>query len=158
MRKALTYTILMTLYFCYGNSQEIETEDHFLGEAVPGDSAILFAPDKLNYPEGYHSSLIITNDYREVYFSPMTRYGEIHKIIDIENSLYSQKLLFPTLFDAGDPAISPDNKRLYFLSYQPLKIDSMYRVENHIRNSGILTKLFGLKDIGGIGMIMTTFI
>jgi hypothetical protein len=127
MRKVITYTILMTLSFYSCSSQEKETKVHFLGEVAPGDSAILFAPNKLDHPEGYHSSLIIANDYKEVFFSPMTRYGEIHKIVDFENSLASEKLIFPTLCDAGDPILSPDNKRLYFLSFQPIEKDSLYR-------------------------------
>lgn len=120
----------MTLSFCSCSSQEKKKLDDFLGEVTPGDSAILFAPNKLNHPEGYHSALIIANDYKEVYFSPMTRmtrYGEIHKIVDFENSGATEKLIFPSLCDAGDPILSPDNKRLYFLSFQPLEKDSLYR-------------------------------
>lgn len=127
MRKVWIYTVIMTLSFSSCSSQEKIKEDYFLGEVTPGDSAILFAPDKLNQPEGYHTSLIITNDYKEVYFSPMSRSGEIHKIVDFENSDTSEKILFPTLCDAGDPALSPDNKRLYFVSFQPLESDSLYR-------------------------------
>lgn len=127
MRKVWIYTLIMTLSFHSCNSQEKIAQDYFLGEITPGDSAILFAPDKLTHPEGYHSSLIITNDYKEVYFSPMSRYGEIHKIVDFENTVASHKLLFPALSDVGDPTLSPDNKRLYFLSFQPLNSDSIYR-------------------------------
>jgi len=127
IKKVWTYLIIMTLSFSSCNSQDKKNLDHFLGEVAPGDTAILFAPDKLNNPEGYHSALIITSDYREVYFSPMTRYGEIHKIVDFENSNVSEKLVFPKLCDAGDPILSPDNKRLYFLSFQPLEKDSLYR-------------------------------
>lgn len=117
----------MTLPICFCNSQENKAKDQFLGETAPEDSAILFAPNKLNHPEGYHSALIITNDFKEVYFSPMSRHGEIHKVVDFENSVASQKILFPALCDAGDPFLSPDNKRFYFLSFQPLTSDSLYR-------------------------------
>jgi hypothetical protein len=117
----------LSIAFLSCNSQEEKSGDYFLGEATPGDSATLFAPNKLNHPEGYHSSLIFTKDYKEVYFSPMSRYGEIHKVIDFANSVGSQKVSFPSLSDAGDPSLSPDNKRLYFLSFQSLESDPSFR-------------------------------
>ena len=82
----LLFTFVCLVFVALCSAQEKENKVHFLGEVAPGDSAILFAPNKLNHPEGYHSSLIISNDHKEVYFSPMTRYGEIHKIVDFERS------------------------------------------------------------------------
>ena len=131
----------MTMSLCSCNSQENRSSENFLGEITPGDSAVLFAPNKFNHPEGYHSSLIITKDHMQVYFSPMSRYGEIYKIIDFVNSENSQKISFPALSDAGDPFLSPDNKRLYFLSFQPLASDSLFRERiwfSEIRDGEIL--------------------
>jgi Tol biopolymer transport system component len=117
--------MVLSFYSC--TSQEKHSQNRFLGEITPGDSAVLFAPDKLNHPEGYHSALIISKDLKEVYFSPMTRNGEIQKMINFSKSTVSEKVSFPELSDADDPFLSPDNKRLYFLSFQPLKSDAVER-------------------------------
>jgi hypothetical protein len=77
MKTAWIVTPAMNWSFCSCKSQEKAAPEYLLGELAPGDSPVVFAPDKFNHPEGYHSSLMFTKDFMEVYVSPMTRYGEI---------------------------------------------------------------------------------
>ena len=76
--------ITLSIYSC--KAQEKNSTDYFLGEIAPGEIPVLFAPAKFDHPEGYHSSLSISNDLSVIYFSPMTRHGEIHRITDFENA------------------------------------------------------------------------
>lgn len=57
----------------------------------------------------------------------MTHYGEVHMIRDIWQNISSDKIEFPSLCDIGDPFLSPDNKRLYFLSFQAIASEPSYR-------------------------------
>lgn len=141
MKKIWICLVITTLSLYSCNSQEKKNQELFLGEVIPEDTAILFAPDKFNHPEGYHSSLIFTQNYNEVYFSPMRRHGDINKIVGFPVSDSIQEITFPSLCDAGDPCLSPDNKRLYFLSFQPLESDNIYRERiwySEIKNGEIL--------------------
>lgn len=116
---------LVLIGCCYSQNKESSTT--LFGAYPPGDTAVLFAPQIFKHPEGYHAALIFTKDFEDVYFSPMTNYGELNRIRNLQKNESIEKITFPSLCDAGDPFLSPDNKRLYFLSFQPLSSDSLYR-------------------------------
>ena len=75
------------------HSQNIIYDSCYLNQVPPADSAIVFAENLFNFPEGYHSSLIFTKDCNEVYFTPMTTKGEIYQM-NISNPKETKKLSF----------------------------------------------------------------
>jgi len=97
-------------------------------EGYPGITPVLFAPNLLNHPEGYHSAPVFTPDGRAAYCSPMTQNEVIHLLTWNGMSWETPVPLgFPDFRGATDPFLSPDGSRLYFLSFQPPEDDPVAR-------------------------------
>jgi len=67
--KTLSISILMLIIFntCFG--QPIPTDSLYLGQTLPGDSAIVFAPGRVSLPNRNESCMTISTDGKSIYYS-----------------------------------------------------------------------------------------
>lgn len=120
----ILFTILFTLITELSAQQSVQTLHPFLAGDTPG----LFAPELFNNPEGYHSPPVFMPDGSEAYFSPMTKDSKT-MILNYTGEKWSAPREINFGLDEGvvDPCISPDGKRLYFLSFKTTETDSVAR-------------------------------
>ncbi len=91
----------------------------YFGETLPGDTAILFAPDFLKSEMGFHSTIIFSSDLNEAYWSPMEKDKGVLWYSRIKNDVWST----PTRINLGidnsnsDFRLSFDGQILYFMSF-----------------------------------------
>ncbi len=127
--KILLLCILL-LISCSSSSDSSSTEpdtqlfDPYLGQTPPGTTAKLFAPSLINTGLNVRD-IAITPDGKEFYFSTNTdnhSYSTIY-IIKVENDIWKEAEIAPfatqTQFRFGEPFISPDGNKMYFISTQP---------------------------------------
>jgi Tol biopolymer transport system component len=102
-------------------------EFRYLNQPKPGLIAKLFAPKLIDFPTGYHSPIIFTPE-GEAFYSLMTPNPET-KFIKFINGQWSspQSVDFGIDNGIGDPFLSPDGKRLFFLTFKVLPSDPVER-------------------------------
>jgi len=95
----------------------------YLGQMRPGDTPQMFAPGIVSGHgfESEHSPAVFSPDLKEVYWTPKWR-GTI-LFMEQKNGLWTAPKPAPFCSEYGDgePIFSPDGKKLFFLSFRPLK-------------------------------------
>jgi Tol biopolymer transport system component len=96
----------------------------YLGQIPPGETAKLFAPELLNTGLNVRD-IAMSLDGKEFYFSTNTdnhSYSTIY-VIKEENNMWTSAEIAPfatqTEYRFGEPFISPDGNKMYFVSTQP---------------------------------------
>ena len=117
----LAVLLLSALRPAPANSQEFPVlQGPYLGQDPPGPTPELFAPDIMDAPVGYHSTLAFSPDLSEAYWSPMEREHSL-----VFSRMVDGRWTVPQVEDfgfergVGDAAFYPGGDRLYFLSFQP---------------------------------------
>ena len=132
MKNILALLIISALAFVgcrsdSGNQTQgtIVLEGPYLGQKPPGDEPELFAPGIVSDVYFEHSGAVFTPDGKELFWSRAINEGRTPRIIVIlhmkqENGVWSRPELAP--FNLAPykhiNSISPDGKRLYFISAQ----------------------------------------
>ncbi|MDP2874758.1 MAG: hypothetical protein Q8O00_01155 [Holophaga sp.] len=93
----------------------------YLGQKSPGLMPTLFAPGVVSTGL-YERDLTVTSDGTELYFTVMGGYSVILRCVQVKGRWEGPEVVpfsgGPVVMDA-EPALSPDGKRLYFLSTRP---------------------------------------
>lgn len=100
----------------------------YFSQIPPGEEPVLFYPGLMNYHEGYHSSIIFTPDGQNAFYSLMTQ-ELLTEIVRFRDGIWNdaEEIDFGMGEGIGDPTISPDGKRIYFLSFKSTPDDSVKR-------------------------------
>jgi hypothetical protein len=93
----------------------------YLGQELPGNTPVLFAPAILNSRQGYHSSIVFSPDLREAVWCPMREQGGGLFMAKMSEGKWQAPLESDFGMAAGvlDPIFSVDGNKLFFLSFQP---------------------------------------
>jgi ankyrin repeat protein len=106
-----------------------DLQGEYLGEKRPGETPRVFALGIVSTRERCHSSLAISPDGKEIYWSPGWR-----KMLCVvqENGRWMPPRIPSFYLDLGDtePVFSRDGQRLYFLSQRPIKEGGEKNKEN----------------------------
>ena len=110
------------------------TDDAYLGQPRPGLTPKKFAPGKVSLEGRYEYGSTFTSDGRDMYFGVALNEGnraQIHRArLDDNGEIVSEVFLQHPERTFGDPMLSPDQSRLYFItdvnSPQPKSMDIGY--------------------------------
>ena len=92
----------------------------YMGQKPPGDRPEMFMPGVVSGPYRAHGTITFSPDGKEVYWADMvrTRTGSAVFGMEMVGNLWT----YPKLSIMWkDPSFSPDGKRLFFISREPLK-------------------------------------
>jgi ankyrin repeat protein len=99
-------------------------EGTYSGQKRPGTTPVVFAPGIISSDEyGIHSYPAFSPDFKEVYWSAYSRGNQFIYWMRLEKGRWTAPELAPFSgkYHDGNPAFSPDGKRLYFDSSRPLE-------------------------------------
>ncbi len=101
-----------------------ELRGPYLGQTPPGDEPVLFAPDLLYCPHGYHSAVVFSPDGTEACWTQMTP-GELMMHSYQVDGVWTlpQTTHLHTFADITEPFFHPDGSRIFFLCDSPTEID-----------------------------------
>jgi len=95
----------------------------YLGQPGPGDTPQIFAPGIVSGHgfESEHSPAVFSPDLKEVYWTPKWK-SSIFFMVQ-KNGVWTapKSVPFCSEYGDGEPIFSPDGKKLFFLSFRPLK-------------------------------------
>lgn len=94
----------------------------YLGEETPGMEAKLFAPGKVCEEDRYEYGSYFSNDGKEFYYAVIVNEKpQIWSMQMIDGEWTDPKVVLGSdMYEYNDPFLSPDGKRLFFISNQPL--------------------------------------
>jgi Tol biopolymer transport system component len=112
----------------------------YLGQKPPTETPEVFAPGFVSSEHQEHSSLSISPDGREMWWSrwrlplDMDRYPQVIVFIRSENGRWSKPEVAPFSgrYRDGGPAFSPDGRRIYFYSRRPVEEDTATMHDNDL--------------------------
>jgi len=96
----------------------------YFGQPSPGGIPVLFAPDRFREPGEYHSPPVFSPGGREVWWTPMPGHGEPTTLMSrlVDGAWTDQAYVdFGLAGGATEVTFSPDDRRIFFLSRQPLE-------------------------------------
>jgi len=104
----------------------------YLGQTEPGDTPQMFAPGIVSGHgfESEHSPAVFSPDLKEVYWTQKFRGPILY--MEQKNGVWTAPKPAPFCSEYGDgePIFSPDGKKLFFLSFRPLKPEGPSDKEN----------------------------
>lgn len=129
--KELILCIIMLFIWSFSFCQE--SQGSFFDQDIPGDLPTVFANGVVSYPFMNHSSVTINKDMNEMYWSKWYN-NESRQEIVYSKLIYNEwteprVVTFSGLYSDDVPFLSPDNKRLYFISRRPTKNDDNSNTE-----------------------------
>jgi len=130
--KNLLFWLCALMIFIAGCAQQEDfpvLKGPYLGQKPPGMTPELFAPGIVSSKHQEHSSLSISSDGREMWWSrwhlPLdtNKYPQVIMFIKYENGRWSQPKVAPFSgkYRDGGPAFSPNGNKIFFYSRRPLE-------------------------------------
>ena len=98
----------------------------YLGQNPPGSTPVKFAPGEISLPDQYEYGSAFSSDGRTIFFGVQLKDRAEIRTAQFDGERWSEPkavVTHPT-FTYGDPFLSPDETRLYFISNQPKSGDS----------------------------------
>lgn len=139
MKISLLLGILLLLGCSFG-CDSFSTHHRYFGQTPPGMVPELFAPGIVSSEHQEHSSLAISPDGKEMYWSiwrlphDFQRFPQVIMFVKFENGAWSEPQIAPFsgTYRDGGPAFSLDGDRIYFYSRRPVEGKSEDAHENDI--------------------------
>ena len=128
-KKLLIITISFMNIFSYCQ----ENPGSFFGQTIPEDTPSVFAEGVVTYPFMNHSSVTINKDMSEIYWSKWYNDESRQEIVfsALNGSKWSEPKVvsFSGQYSDDVPFLSPDNKRIYFISRRPVSEEDTSNIE-----------------------------
>lgn len=121
----INYLLAMAITTIAQQSDFPKLSGPYLGQKPPGSNAALFADGIIaNSQHSYHTNIIFNNNGTEAYWHKYDRNRTQDEIVysKLENGKWSSPIKASfSLNKMGDdaPVLSPDGKRIYFISKRP---------------------------------------
>ena len=117
--------LIITASLCCCQTIEKENADNhmaYCGQKEPGPSPEIFAPDFISKPDRYEFGSVFSKTGREVFFGVEGEEKAEILYSKLEKGVWSESgpILKNEQFGYNDPMLSPDEKRLYFISNRTL--------------------------------------
>jgi hypothetical protein len=116
------HVLLFQLLFTAScSAQSNEKNFQYLSQEPPGITAKLFAPEVVSLKSRYEFGSVFSSDGKEFYYAVEGKRPHIEQI-KYENNQWSKpvKILISDKYGYNDPFLSPDGKKLYFISDQAI--------------------------------------
>lgn len=126
--KKLIYIALVLLFSCSENTKQNfpELKGEYLGQQQPADSAIVFAPGIVSSGLA-DRDIAFTPDGKELFFTRSAKGNQFSTIFHTKqvNGIWTKPEVFKYFtngeYKYTEPFVSPDGKKLFFVSDMPVK-------------------------------------
>jgi Tol biopolymer transport system component len=123
----LLFLIFFIPYSYGGHTNSFVLTGPYLGQKPPGITPEIFAPGIINTKDKNHSSVAVSPDGREIYWSIFStidgiRQERVWYMVMADKGLWSEPGVAPFSgkYRDGQPSFSPDGKKIYFSSLRPV--------------------------------------
>lgn len=112
------FRTVMALILIFAGSLQAQTGTRYLNQNPPGRIPIVFAPDVVSLKDHYEYGSVFSSDGTEFYYAVIINKKPQIRCIRFENNVWSapKTVIGSDRYEYNDPFLSPDEKRLYFIS------------------------------------------
>ena len=117
--KHITFIVLLT-YTMQSSAQG--SDPKYFNELTPNTTPKIFGPGKISMENEFEFGAVFSNDRTEFYYGVVINGKAETRAMKFENGNWSQpvKILFHEIYSYNDPFLTPDNKKLFFISDRSL--------------------------------------
>ena len=123
MRFMTLLTLLLLLFPRSSKPQTSRQEtNRYLNQVPPGDTPKVFAPEVISLKNRYEFGSVFSKDGKEFYYGIEGKQRPHIEFIRYKDNKWSEpeKLLISDKYGYNDPFLSPDEKKLFFISDQAI--------------------------------------
>jgi Tol biopolymer transport system component len=109
-------------FVCVWLTQAQQPDPKYFNEVPPGTTPKIFAPGIVSMKYEFEFGSVFSNDMSEFYYSVEINGKAETRMMKFKNGKWSKpkQLLFHEVYSYNDPFLSPDNKKLFFISNRAL--------------------------------------
>jgi Tol biopolymer transport system component len=121
MKSTKTLVCLLTLLFADTITQA-QTDPRYFNQTPPGTTPAVFAPGRISLPDQFEFGATYSRNGDEFYYGVEINGKAETRVMRFEHDQWTpaEKLLVHDVYSYNDPFLSPDERRLYFISDRPL--------------------------------------
>jgi hypothetical protein len=118
--KHVTFALGFLIYTAQAYAQRPDPK--YFNELPPGTTPKVFASGKVSTENEFEFGAVFSNDMNEFYYGVEINGKAETRMMKFENGSWSQpvKILFHEVYSYNDPFLTPDNKKLFFISNRSL--------------------------------------
>jgi hypothetical protein len=122
MKKNKYIAIALGFIFCLTKSYAQPPDPKYFNELPPGTTPKIFAPGKVSRENEFEFGAIFSNNNNEFFYGVEINGKTETRMMKFENESWRQpvKILSHEVYSYNDPFLTPDNKRLFFISDRSL--------------------------------------
>jgi hypothetical protein len=116
----------LVFLICVAQACSQQPDPTYFNEVPPGTTPKIFASGKVSTPEEFEFGAVFSNDRTEFYYGIFLNGRAETRMIKFEpgtnGGRWSKpvKILVDNVYSYNDPFLTPDNKKLFFISDRPL--------------------------------------
>lgn len=116
------YTLLAAFLIGIRLAYAQSSDPKYFDEVPPGLTPRIFAPGKISTENEFEFGAVFSTNRNEFFYSVEINGKTETRMMKFENGKWSQpaKILFHDIYSCNDPFLTPDNKKLFFISDRPL--------------------------------------
>jgi Tol biopolymer transport system component len=121
MVKDLSFLVILFLIFASQSTAQNSNPKYF-DQVPPGNTPVIFAPGKVSTSEQFEFGAVFSKDKSEFYYAVFINGRAETRMMKFEAGKWTSPvtILSHDVYSYNDPFLSPDEKRLFFISDRPL--------------------------------------
>jgi hypothetical protein len=122
MNKTTLLTLFIVFLFCVTQTGAQQRDPKYFNELPPDTTPRVFAPGRVSTEKEFEFGAIFSNNRSEFYYSIFIHGRAETRMMKFENGKWSDpvKILAHDVYSHNDPFLTPDSKKLFFISDRPL--------------------------------------
>lgn len=122
MKNIKHLTFLICILTSVMNTYAQQTDPLYFNEVPPGTTPKVFSSDKISTKDDYEFGAVFSKDRKEFYYGVEKGGKAETRMMTFKNGSWSAPvtILVHDIYSYNDPFLTPDNKKLFFISDRPL--------------------------------------
>src|SRR6187455_206390 len=118
--QTLFFTLVLLVYVVQANGQGADAK--YFNEVFPGITPLVFASGKISQKDQFEFGAVFSKDRSEFYYGVEINGKAETRLVKFENGKWSSPVTILThnVYSYNDPFLTPDEKRLFFISDRSL--------------------------------------
>jgi Tol biopolymer transport system component len=122
MKKVLVFFVVLDFFFLSSASTAQNRDPKYFNEVPPGTTPAVFAQGKVSTTEQFEFGAVFSKDRSEFYYGVFLNGRAETRMMKFENGNWTSPvtILSHNVYSYNDPFLTPDEKKLFFISDRPL--------------------------------------
>src|SRR5688500_11501391 len=122
MKKNQFLSLITASFLCMAGSHTQNTDPGYFNEIPPGTTPAVFAHGKVSRPDQFEFGADFSKDRSEFYYGVAINGKAETRMMKFKNGSWTPPvtILIHDVYSYNDPFLSPDEKKLFFISDRPL--------------------------------------